>query len=62
MSSSIHDLGIDQFSRDQRIELVLEIWETIANESPALSLSGTQRDELRRRVADDDATPDDVVP
>lgn len=61
MSSAIHALGIHQLSRDERIELVLEIWDSIAAESASTSLSDSQRNELRRRVADDDASPDDVV-
>ncbi len=61
MSSAIQALGINQLSRDQRIELVLEIWDSIAAESVSTSLSDSQRNELRRRVAEDDDSPDDVV-
>ncbi len=63
MPSAIQVLGINQLSRDERIELVLDIWESIAAESPAAPLlSDPQRTELRQRVADDDVGPDDVVP
>lgn len=63
MSATIQSLGIDHLSRDERIELVLELWESIAAESPVGSLiSETQQAELRKRTADDDANPDDVVP
>ena len=61
MSSAIQALGIHQLSRDERIELVLEIWDSIAAESKSTSLSDSQRNELRRRVAEDEASPDDVV-
>jgi putative addiction module component (TIGR02574 family) len=50
-------------SRDERIELALEIWESIAAESSVGPLiSEPQRTELRLRIAEDDASPDDVVP
>ena len=61
MSSAIQTLGIHQLSRDQRIELVLDIWDSIAAESASTSLSDSQRNELRRRVAEDDDRPGDVV-
>jgi putative addiction module component (TIGR02574 family) len=62
MSSTIQSLGIDRLSRDRRIALVLEIWDTIAAEAAQPLLTEAQRQELQRRVADDDANPDDVVP
>lgn len=62
MSPTVQNLGIDQMSRDQRIALVLEIWDTVAAEATPPLLTESQRLELRRRVAEDDATPDDVVP
>jgi putative addiction module component (TIGR02574 family) len=62
MSPTVQTLGIDQMTRDQRIVLVQEIWDTIAAEVPPTMLTEPQRLELRRRVAEDDASPDDVVP
>lgn len=62
MQSTVQALGINQLSRDERIALVQEIWDSIAAESPSPLLTDSQRSELRRRVADDDAHPDDVVP
>ena len=59
---TVHTLGIDRMSRDQRIALVLEIWETVRVEEPSSLLTDTQRNELRLRVAEDDASPEDVVP
>ena len=60
--SALQALGIDQLSRDQRIVLVQEIWDIIAAESDLPLLTASQRLELRRRVAEDEANPDDVVP
>ena len=62
MLPNVQTLGIDRLSRDQRIALVLEIWDTVAAEAAAPLLTESQRLELRRRVAEDDARPDDVVP
>ena len=62
MSPTVQTLGIDQMTRAQRIVLVQEIWDTIAAENSTPPLTESQRLELRRRVAEDDASPDDVVP
>ena len=60
--TTIQALGIDRMSREQRIALVQEIWDTIAAESPPPLLTEAQRLELQRRVAEDDANPDDLIP
>lgn len=61
MPATVQSLGIDKLDREQRILLVQEIWDTIAAEgSPPLD--DARRTELRRRVAEDNARPDDVVP
>jgi putative addiction module component (TIGR02574 family) len=62
MSPTVQSLGIDRLSRDQRIALVLELWDTIAAETHLPLLTEAQRRELERRVAEDDARPDEVVP
>ena len=61
MLPSLKSLGIDQMSRDERLVLVQEIWDTIAKEPEPLLVTEAQRQELERRVAEDDAAPDDVV-
>lgn len=62
MPPTVQSMGIDKMDRDQRIVLVQEIWDTVAAESPPPLLTEAQRLELQRRVAEDDASPDDVVP
>jgi putative addiction module component (TIGR02574 family) len=62
MVPTVQSLGIDRLSREQRIALVQEIWDTIAAEPTPPLLTEAQRLELQRRVAEDDANPDDVVP
>jgi putative addiction module component (TIGR02574 family) len=61
MSPTIKSLGIDRLSREERLALVQEIWDTIAAEPQPL-LTEAQRQELERRAAADDASPKDVIP
>lgn len=62
MVATVQSLGIDRMSRDQRINLVHEIWDSIASETASSLLNNAQRQELKRRIAEDDAFPDDVIP
>jgi putative addiction module component (TIGR02574 family) len=60
MSVSLKSLGIDRLGVEERIALVEEIWDSIAD-SAAVPLTTPQRDELDRRLADHAAHPNDVV-
>jgi putative addiction module component (TIGR02574 family) len=62
MSPTVQSLGIDRLPREQRIALVQEIWNTIAAEPCPPLLTEAQQRELERRVAEDDASPNDAVP
>lgn len=62
MGVSVKTLGIDRLNVDEKLALVEEIWATICVDAKAFPLTDTQRAELDRRVADDDAFPDDVLP
>jgi len=62
MSPTLESLGIDRLTREQRITLVQEIWATIAAEPYQPLMTETQCEELKRRVAEDDANPNDVIP
>ena len=61
MPATVASLGIDRLPREERLVLVQEIWDSIAAEPSAL-LSEAQKQELGRRVAEDNASPDDVIP
>lgn len=50
-------LGIDQLTLAERILLVEEIWDGIAQESEALAVPESHRAELDRRLAAFDANP-----
>jgi putative addiction module component (TIGR02574 family) len=62
MNVSVKTLGIDRLNVEERLALVEEIWATICADASVFPLTDAQRSELDRRVADDDAFPDDVVP
>ena len=58
MSVSLKSLGIDRLSVADRLNLVEELWDSIAAATP---LTNAHRAELDRRLADHEANPDDVV-
>ena len=62
MTAAVKDLGIDRMSVDDRLDLMNRIWDSLAAESDRSYLTDAQRSELERRLADHEATPDDVVP
>ena len=55
-------LGIDRLNIDERTALVEEIWACICADTKSFPLTQSQREELDRRSADDDAFADDVIP
>jgi putative addiction module component (TIGR02574 family) len=61
MAVSAKALGLDTLPIAERVALVQEIWASIASEPEAFQMTDAQRIELGRRVADDDANPEDVV-
>ena len=62
MTVSLKALGIDQLGVEERLTLVQQIWDSIAEDSAALPLTTEQREELERRLAAHAANPEDVVP
>lgn len=58
---TIQALGIDKLSRDERLELVQEIWDSIAVEDDTIPLSQAQRQELDRRLAAHRANPNAAI-
>ncbi|HEX4588408.1 MAG TPA: addiction module protein, partial [Gemmataceae bacterium] len=62
MSATIEALGIDKLPVEEQLALVRAIWDNIAASGPTPRLTDAQRVELRRRVAEDDARPDDLIP
>jgi putative addiction module component (TIGR02574 family) len=62
MPVSLASLGLDRLSREERLALVQELWDSIAAEQPPGMLTDAQRQELRRRAEEADASPDDGIP
>ena len=62
MGALLKSLGIDRLSVEERLALVEDLWDSIAEESAATSLTDAQRAELDRRLAEHAANPNDVVP
>ena len=61
MGTALHKLGIDRMSVEERIALAQEIWDSIAVEAGLLPPTDEEKAELDRRLAEDDAMPDDIV-
>jgi putative addiction module component (TIGR02574 family) len=57
VSPTLKALGIDQMSVAQRVQLVEEIWDSIADEQEEIALTEAQRQDLQRRVAAYEAGP-----
>lgn len=47
---------------DERLQLVQDLWDSIAAEAANTPLTSAQQEELARRLADDDAHPEDGIP
>lgn len=62
MSPTFKSLGIDRLTIDERIVLAHEIWDSIAEEPHPPLISEELKQELKRRIAEHEANPDDVVP
>jgi len=61
MGHVLQDLGIDRLPVEQRMELVQEIWDSIAVEMGLLPPTQEERNELERREAEDGVSPADVA-
>ncbi len=59
MSASLKALGVEKLSVEERIALVEELWDSIAEDTP---LTEPQRAELDRRLEEHQRDPGDVVP
>lgn len=60
MATALADLLT--LSLAERLELVEDLWDSIAVESAALPLSPQDRDEIDRRLAEHDQNPESAIP
>lgn len=62
MTVSLESFGLDRLSPDEQLTLAGQLWDSVvAKHPPGAFLSDAQREELRRRVADAEAHPEDYV-
>jgi putative addiction module component (TIGR02574 family) len=60
MAISISDLLC--LSVTERLQLVEDLWDSIAADSAEISLSAEQREEIDRRLAEHDRNPESALP
>ncbi|MBL8830442.1 MAG: addiction module protein [Planctomycetaceae bacterium] len=58
MSPRMKALGIDRLSIAERIALVEEIWDSVAEERDSLPLTSAQREDLQHRLDESLAYPE----
>ena len=58
---TLHEMGIDQMSADERLNLIGEIWHSLSPKEQVV-LTEDQRVELDRRLAAADADPSPGTP
>jgi putative addiction module component (TIGR02574 family) len=62
MTATFSSLGLGGLSVDEKLELVGQLWnDLVASAPPGSLITEAQKDELRRRVSDAAARPDDWV-
>ena len=59
---SLHDLGIDRLSIEERLQVAEAIWDSVVHDVAAGPLPDWQKAELERRLADSIANPDAARP
>jgi putative addiction module component (TIGR02574 family) len=61
VTTDMKSLGIDRLGIEERLALVDAIWASICADGATFPLAESQRAELDRRFADDEANPDDTL-
>ncbi|MFO0966891.1 MAG: addiction module protein [Gemmataceae bacterium] len=62
MVPTLQELALDRLSVEERIALAEALWESVSKDVAERPVSATQRQELKRRLADSIARPDAVTP
>jgi putative addiction module component (TIGR02574 family) len=62
MSQSLPELDINQLTVVQRLELIALLWDSIPDSLEGQPVPEWHRQELERRLADADATPEAGIP
>ena len=62
MSPTLESLGIRTLPIEDRLRIANDLWDSVETDSPKRELSEALKAELDRRIADDDANPDEAMP
>ena len=62
MSATLHDFGLDRLGVEERLQLVQDLWDSIAADIEKEPLSEAQRQEVDRRWAAHRANPCAAIP
>lgn len=62
MTPTLETLGIDRLSVDARIDLVQQIWDSVAAEAESVPLTDAQKREVDCRLAAHRVNPDAAIP
>ena len=62
MSQSFSELDIQQLTVPQRLDLISLLWDSIPDSPEALPMPEWHRQEIERRIAEADATPESAIP
>ncbi len=62
MTPTLESLGLDQLSRADRVAVANALLDSVAADFVPSTFTEAQLRELDRRIDDDDANPDDVIP
>ena len=62
MTPTLESLGIRTLPIEDRLRIANDLWDSVENDSPKRELSDALKSELDRRIADDDANPDEAMP
>jgi putative addiction module component (TIGR02574 family) len=58
MSAMLKSLGLENAPLEVRLQLMEELWESIAREPEAITLTDAQKAELDRRIEEHEKNPD----
>ena len=62
MTPMLESFSLDRLSRTDRVAVVNALLDSVATDYVPSTLTEAQLRELDRRIADDDANPDEVIP
>ena len=62
MTPTLHELGLDRLSAEDRLVIAQQLWDSVAAELESQPLTPAQKAELERRIALADADPGRGIP